>query len=50
MRRDEAELERLRALVGGSDWAPMGTGEGIKASRLETAEPESHSRMHGPGA
>lgn len=26
MRRDDRELERLRALVEGRDWAPMGTG------------------------
>jgi integrase len=26
MRRDPAAKERLRALVGGLDWAPMGTG------------------------
>lgn len=26
MRRDRAAKERLRALVGGGDWAPLGTG------------------------
>jgi integrase len=26
MRRDRAARERLRALVGGTDWAPSGTG------------------------
>jgi hypothetical protein len=26
MRRDRAAEERLRALVGGADWAPLGTG------------------------
>ena len=26
MRRDRAARERLRALVGGADWAPLGTG------------------------
>jgi integrase len=31
MRRDEAEIERLRALVEGRDWAPLGTGSALEA-------------------
>ena len=50
MRRDEAELGRLRALVGGSEWAPMGTSEGSKVSALENAQPESRSTIPLPGA
>ena len=50
MRRDEAELERLRALIGCSEWAPMGTSERIKASRLKDGGPVSRSRMPVEGA
>jgi hypothetical protein len=33
MRRDDGERERLRALVEGFEWAPMGTGGEIRGDR-----------------
>ena len=39
MRRDEAERERLRALVDGRDWAPLGTGKDSDAQRADAPEP-----------
>ena len=38
MRRDEAERERLRALVEGRDWAPLGTGKDSDRQRNGTPE------------
>jgi hypothetical protein len=32
MRRDDGEGERLRALVEGADWAPLGTSDAIDAN------------------
>lgn len=45
MRRDPGERERLRALVEGRDWAPMGTGGD---STLLTAQPASLPRTKKP--
>ncbi len=38
MRRDEAETQRLRALVEGRHWAPLGTSEGENRPDEGTAE------------
>jgi integrase len=39
MRRDAAERERLKALVEGRDWAPLGTGKGSDPERCDAPEP-----------
>jgi hypothetical protein len=40
MRRDDGEAERLRALVEGADWAPLGTSATDEMSGDVVAEPE----------
>ncbi len=46
MRRDGAELDRLRALVEGRDWAPLGTGSAEKA--LDESESEAIEATKNP--
>ena len=42
MRRDEGDKDRLRALVEGRDWAPLGTETVSRAARTEVhQEPEN---------
>jgi hypothetical protein len=41
MRRDEGDLERLRALVNGHDWAPLGTTAANDASADAAENDES---------
>ena len=50
MRRDEGETERLKALAGVADWAPMGTGAKIEAAEASKGEPRIRSRMPAEGA
>jgi hypothetical protein len=37
MRRDEDAKERLKALVNGADWAPLGTGEPVESGNASAA-------------
>ena len=42
MRRDEGAKERLRALVNGTDWALLGTGDPVKSGNApQTNEPNN---------
>ena len=41
MRRDEGDIDRLRALVNGHDWAPLGTSASAGAPALEAENDES---------
>ena len=50
MRRDDAERERLRALVGGADWARMGTGAESEAPDRVDGVDVSGSTIPLPGA
>jgi len=45
MRRDPGDLDRLKALVNGADWAPMGTGSPISP---ETPAPEADEDTEKP--
>jgi integrase len=37
MRRDDGAKERLKALVNGADWAPLGTGDPLRAATRHNA-------------
>src|SRR3954468_17700089 len=51
MRLQPGDRERLRALVEGRDWAPMGTGAGSSEPQQETADPpENEKTPDGAGA
>ena len=48
MRRDDGAKERLKALVNGADWAPLGTGDPARATR-HTHEPQTTKAPHMQG-
>jgi hypothetical protein len=51
MRRDDGDKERLKALVEGLDWAPLGTTEAQTASQPASAEaPENDETPADAGA
>ena len=56
MRRDEGDKERLKALVEGRDWAPLGTTVGqtpagtLARKRLKTTKPQRMQGLQRMGA
>jgi integrase len=50
MRRDDGDKERLRALVEGRDWAPMGTGAASEPLQIEAHQDPGNDEVPGnPG-
>jgi hypothetical protein len=47
MRRDDDAKERLRALVNGADWAPLGTGDPLRAATRHKATTTKAPQMQG---
>ena len=48
MRRDNGDKERLKALVEGRDWAPLGTSEGQTAPEHDSAEAPGNDGTRNP--
>jgi hypothetical protein len=49
MRRDEGAKERLKALVNGVDWAPLGTGTPLESGNAPELSPTQNDETP-PGA